>query len=102
MLNGYAAGHNHNVACDVRGPVGTNASILAVLGLPAARSPRDWVDAVLAILELSDSERARLGSRARQRVSAQYSYEAWMTRWQEAVGLSEGSSTAPLAGGEAR
>jgi len=86
----------------VASPVGTNATILAALGLPAARSARDWVDAVLAILELSDSERAGLGSRARGRVSAQYSYEAWMTRWQEAVGLSEGSSTAPLAGGEAR
>jgi glycosyltransferase involved in cell wall biosynthesis len=83
----------------VASPIGTNASILAALGLPAARSARDWVDAVLAILELSDGERALLGRRARERVTAQYSYDAWMSRWQEAVGLSEGSSAPLVRGG---
>jgi glycosyltransferase involved in cell wall biosynthesis len=86
----------------VASPVGTNASILSSLGFPAARSAGDWLDTVLAILELPDNERAGLGRRARQRVAEQYSYDAWMTRWQQAVGLSESSSTARLMGGEPR
>lgn len=82
----------------VASPVGTNASILARLGLSDARSTDDWVDAVHTLLELSDDDRARLGRRARQRVIEHYSYDAWLTRWQQAVGLSE-ASTARSTGG---
>lgn len=71
----------------VASPVGTNASILATLGLPGAGSAGDWLDALQAILELADSGRAAVGRRARKRVTDQYSYDAWMGRWQEAVGL---------------
>ena len=83
----------------VASPVGTNASILASLGLPAARTPEDWLDAVSAILELSESERAKLGKGARERVTEKYSYRAWLQRWQQAVQLSEGTPYAPLADG---
>ena len=86
----------------VASPVGTNASIVSTLGLPAASSPGDWLDAVLAILELSASERAELGRRSRARVMQQYSYDAWMTRWQEAVGLSKGTSPAGFVTGDVR
>jgi glycosyltransferase involved in cell wall biosynthesis len=82
----------------VASPVGTNASILAALGLPAAHSAPDWLDAIVAILELSEENRAGLGRRARDKVSELYSYDAWMTRWQEAVGLSNGVDARRLGG----
>jgi glycosyltransferase involved in cell wall biosynthesis len=71
----------------VGSPVGTNASILSTLGLPAATGPREWVDAALAVLDGATSARARLGQRARDRVAEHYSYDAWLARWQQAVGL---------------
>jgi glycosyltransferase involved in cell wall biosynthesis len=86
----------------VASPVGTNASILATLGLPGAASAGDWLNAVLAILELSASDRAALGRRAREQVIAQYSYDAWTPRWQEAVGLSQGSPASDLVVGGPR
>jgi glycosyltransferase involved in cell wall biosynthesis len=76
----------------VASPVGVNASILSTLGFPAASTPEEWLDAVSAILELSESDRAALGRHAREQVITQYSYDAWMERWQEAVGLSQDSS----------
>jgi glycosyltransferase involved in cell wall biosynthesis len=72
----------------VASPVGTNASILAALGLPGVGAGDSWLETVLAILELSDSERAGMGRTARQRVIEQYSYQAWSGRWRQAVGLS--------------
>jgi glycosyltransferase involved in cell wall biosynthesis len=86
----------------VASPVGTNASILSGLGLTAARSAGDWLDAVSAILEVSDSDRAALGRRARERAIERYSYSAWLGRWQDAVGLTALSTTTPLNGGEPR
>src|SRR5207249_2245520 len=67
-------------------PVGTNATILAALGLPAATTQREWVDAVLATLDAPAADRARLGRRVRDRVAESYSYDAWLGRWQQAVG----------------
>ena len=73
-------------------PVGTNASILAALGLPGADSPGEWLDIVSGILAIPEDERAALGRGARERVMEQYSYDAWMERWQQAMGLSQASS----------
>jgi glycosyltransferase involved in cell wall biosynthesis len=86
----------------VASPVGTNASILAALQLPEAGSGCSWLDAVLAILELSANDRAVLGRRARERVIEQYSYDAWTGRWREAVGLSEDSPVSGLVVGDRR
>ena len=86
----------------VASPVGTNASILDALGLPHARSARDCYDAVSAIIELSQSDRATLGRRARERVIEQYSYDAWAGRWREAVGLGQGSAALRVSLGEPR
>jgi glycosyltransferase involved in cell wall biosynthesis len=82
----------------VASPVGTNASILAALGFPGAASPKDWLDAISGILALSEDDRAALGRGARQRVSEQYSYAAWMERWQQAVGLSQASAALGFVG----
>lgn len=71
----------------VASPVGTNRSILAALGLPAATSTEDWIGAVLGLLEASTESLAALGRQVREVVTRQYSYAAWRQRWQDSVGL---------------
>ena len=68
-------------------PVGTNRSILADLGLPAATSQQEWIGVVLGLLEASTESRAALGQQIREVVTRGYSYAAWRQRWVEAVGL---------------
>jgi len=71
----------------VASPVGANSTILTALGQPAAGGRQEWVDALTAILEGSDTDRALLGRRARDAAASHYSYEAWKARWESAVGL---------------
>jgi glycosyltransferase involved in cell wall biosynthesis len=71
----------------VASPVGTNRSILAALGLPAATSREEWIGAVLGLLEASTESRAALGRQVRAEVTRRYSYAAWQQRWVDAVGL---------------
>jgi glycosyltransferase involved in cell wall biosynthesis len=71
----------------VASPVGTNRAILSTLGLPAAGSPDEWVDAVLGLLEAAPTTRAVVGRRARDAAAARYSYPAWQQRWEQAMGL---------------
>jgi glycosyltransferase involved in cell wall biosynthesis len=71
----------------VASPIGVNADILRRFGMPAAAEQAAWVDAVLAILERSEADRAEMGRRALAVTRSEYSYEAWRTRWQEAVGI---------------
>jgi glycosyltransferase involved in cell wall biosynthesis len=71
----------------VASPVGVNGPILAELGLPAARGPDDWTDAVIALIESSAETRAVQGGRARDAAIAHYSYDAWLPKWAVAVGL---------------
>jgi glycosyltransferase involved in cell wall biosynthesis len=84
----------------VASPVGTNRSILAALGLPAATSPEEWIGAVLGLLEASTESRAALGRQVRAEVTRRYSYAAWQQRWVDAVGLTS-SPRAPIPGGAA-
>jgi hypothetical protein len=71
----------------VGSPVGVNASILAKLGLPAARSTDDWVQAILALLTMPATDRARLARQGLAVVERDYAYDAWLDRWRDAVGL---------------
>ncbi|CAL9616987.1 glycosyltransferase [Streptomyces sp. enrichment culture] len=71
----------------VASPLGVNAGLLAELGLPAARSQDDWVDAVLGLLGRSADARERLGRRAREVTARRYSYDAWLPRWTAALEL---------------
>jgi glycosyltransferase involved in cell wall biosynthesis len=79
----------------VGSPVGTNRSILSALGLPAATSPDEWVDAVLGLLEDATESRAALGRQVRDVVTRHYSYAAWQRRWEDAVGLSDAAGPRP-------
>ncbi|GAA2758386.1 glycosyltransferase family 4 protein [Actinopolymorpha rutila] len=69
----------------VGSPVGANGTVLASLGFFAANSLQDWTDALCWLIEGLDSERARVGSHAVAQVAEQYSYDAWLDRWQQAT-----------------
>jgi glycosyltransferase involved in cell wall biosynthesis len=71
----------------VASPIGVNQQILSRLGAPAATSNGEWVEAVLELLTRSDVTRAELGGRARAVVEEHYSYDAWQSRWEHAVGI---------------
>jgi glycosyltransferase involved in cell wall biosynthesis len=71
----------------VANPVGVNAQILSQLGMPAVCDDGQWIDAVLDLLAGSADMRASIGHRAREVVQLHYSYDAWLTRWQQALGI---------------
>ena len=71
----------------VASPIGVNQQILSEFGMPAARDEGEWVDAILDLLHLSAEQRAELGLRARAVTEERYSYDAWLSRWKQAVGI---------------
>jgi glycosyltransferase involved in cell wall biosynthesis len=68
-------------------PVGVNREILAQFGAPAPVDAGEWVDAIMDLLGRAAGTRAALGVRARRVVERDYSYEAWLPRWRQAVGI---------------
>ena len=75
----------------VASPIGVNRGILSQLGMPAAEDEGEWVDAVLDLLTRSAEARASMGQRAREVTRLDYSYDAWLSRWAEAVGMGNSS-----------
>ena len=75
----------------VGSPIGVNREILSRLGLPAAGDNGEWVEAILDLLDKSAPARATLGRRAREMTQLHYSYDAWLPRWKEAVGITDSS-----------
>jgi glycosyltransferase involved in cell wall biosynthesis len=71
----------------VGSPIGVNAEILRRFGMPAAQEPVEWVDAVVELLEQPEADRMRIGRRALDVTRSEYSYDAWLARWQAAVGI---------------
>lgn len=71
----------------VASPVGVNREILSALGMPAAEDADEWSDAILDLLERPVDTRARLGARARELTELQYSFDALLPKWREAMGL---------------
>lgn len=78
----------------VGSPIGVNREILSRLGMPAAGDGGEWVDAILDLLNQSAVARATLGLRAREVTRLHYSYDAWLPRWKEAVGIGDSSDRA--------
>jgi glycosyltransferase involved in cell wall biosynthesis len=68
-------------------PIGVNARILERFSLPAPTNVGEWSDALSDLLALSSGARERLGRKSREMVMREYSYDAWLERWQTAVGL---------------
>jgi glycosyltransferase involved in cell wall biosynthesis len=73
----------------VASPVGVNREILSRLSLPAAEDDGEWVDAILDLLTQSAAARATMGRRARHATQGHYSYDAWLPRWKQAVGIAD-------------
>jgi glycosyltransferase involved in cell wall biosynthesis len=71
----------------VASPVGVNEQILAQTSMPAARDSSEWTDAILDHLTRPADGRAAAGRHARGVVQAQYSFDAWLARWQDATGI---------------
>lgn len=65
--------------------VGENRRATAVLGQFSAHSDEDWLEAMRAIVEMSDSERRLLGVRGRTAVAQHYGFDAWAGEWASAV-----------------
>jgi glycosyltransferase involved in cell wall biosynthesis len=74
-------------------PVGVNREILAQFGMPAPTGQVEWVDAILDFLGKSADARAALGRRARDVTQLRYSYDAWLSSWEEAVGIADGTTS---------
>jgi hypothetical protein len=70
--------------------VGVNSTILHLLGMPGPASTEEWVDAVLELLSLSSAARAASGADCRRVVTELYSFDAWQSRWERAMGLDPG------------
>jgi glycosyltransferase involved in cell wall biosynthesis len=68
-------------------PVGVNRQMLSEFGMPAPEDASEWADALLDLLALPAADRALLGANARELTERNYSFDAWLPRWREAVGL---------------
>jgi glycosyltransferase involved in cell wall biosynthesis len=79
----YAAAGTPAVAT----PIGVNRELLSQFEMPEAEDSSEWVDAIMGLLTKSADSRATLGRRARELAQLHYSYDAWLSRWKEAVGL---------------
>jgi glycosyltransferase involved in cell wall biosynthesis len=71
----------------VASPIGVNEDILSLFGMPAPRCSGDWTDAILGLLRCATTTREGLGTRAREITRRQYSYDAWLSRWEAALEL---------------
>jgi glycosyltransferase involved in cell wall biosynthesis len=77
----------------VGSPIGVNREILSQLGMPAPQHG-EWVDAILDLLHRSAEARGALGRHARAVVQREFSYDAWLPRWKQAVGIADGQDPA--------
>jgi glycosyltransferase involved in cell wall biosynthesis len=71
----------------VASPVGVNAQILAEFRTPGPTSSAEWVESIVDLLGRSGEARAELGTRAHTVVQKSYSFDAWQSRWEQAIGL---------------
>lgn len=72
-------------------PVGVNGPLLSDLGMPAARGTDEWVDGIIEQLTLPTVTREALGRHVRDVAERRYSYDAWLGRWEDAVGVAAGA-----------
>jgi glycosyltransferase involved in cell wall biosynthesis len=73
----------------VASPVGVNREILSRFRMPGPEQVADWLDAIVDLLNRPVADREALGRAARETTRAHYSYDAWLPRWRQAVGVDE-------------
>jgi glycosyltransferase involved in cell wall biosynthesis len=71
----------------VASPIGVNRQILSQLGMPAAEDDGGWLESILDLLNRSAEAREAMGRRARAVTQHHYSYDSWLSRWEQAVGI---------------
>lgn len=71
----------------VASPIGANGPVASSLGGSLAHSDGDWYAAFWTLASLSADERFKFGQVLAERARGLYSYEVWMSRWIDAVGL---------------
>lgn len=71
----------------VGSPVAANAKVLNDLGQVSAVGSEQWGDALMDVLLAGAGERAAMGRQSRSEVEAGYSFDAWQSRWLDAVGF---------------
>lgn len=71
----------------VASPVGANAQVIEETGGWAAAGVDAWTDALVALLEETDSTRRARGLKARRAVEDRYSYAAWRPAFLRALRL---------------
>jgi glycosyltransferase involved in cell wall biosynthesis len=79
-------------------PVGVNGRLLSELGMPAPATPDEWTDAILDVLTRSVATREMMGRSAHRTIQQRYSYDAWLPRWEHAVGVIESPKTVTVPG----
>jgi glycosyltransferase involved in cell wall biosynthesis len=73
----------------VASPVGVNREILSALQMPAPEGADEWVDAIVDLLTRPAPVREALGRRAREMIESHYSFDTWLPRWRDAMGLGD-------------
>jgi glycosyltransferase involved in cell wall biosynthesis len=76
----------------VGSPVGANREVLSRTSGHAASGTDEWVSAIESILDASVEQRAAIGQRAYDGVTADFSFEAWADTWRGLLNI-QGSVT---------
>ncbi|MBD1590427.1 glycosyltransferase family 4 protein [Arthrobacter sp. S1_S22] len=71
----------------VASPVGVNRAVLEDMGGQCATTKQEWEQSLRDLIASSDAVRAALGTRAREAVSKNYSFEHWSNVWRGATGI---------------
>jgi glycosyltransferase involved in cell wall biosynthesis len=77
----------------VGSPIGVSRDILSRLAMPAP-TDGEWVDAILDLLHRSVEERADMGRHAKAVVQREFSYDAWLARWKQAMAIADSEDQA--------
>jgi glycosyltransferase involved in cell wall biosynthesis len=72
----------------VGSPVGANRLALERFSGIAVTKIDDWLDALMAIIHVPSKDRSMRGATGTKAVKEHYSFAAWASAWQDAVGLS--------------
>lgn len=81
----------------VGSPVGINERLLADFAMPAPTSDLEWTDAIVELISCPVEARRALAGGAREIVAQRYSYDAWLPKWREAIGIARAGSDQVVA-----
>lgn len=71
----------------VGSPVGANRAVLEDMGGQWPSSEQEWEQSLRDLITSSDTDRAALGTRARDVIKKQYSFDHWSEFWRSSTGI---------------